>query len=317
MEKIRVKRAYKDKLFRFLFKEKKDLLELYNAINGTAYQDEEALEITTLEDVVYIGMKNDTSFIINSVMNLYEHQSSLNPNMPLRGLFYFSKLYSAYIVANDLNQYGDKKILLPAPRYIVFYNGIQERKDSMEIRLSDSFIKSDPQKDSVEIKAMMLNINIGHNKRLLEQCKKLGEYAKFVDKVRQYLMEGYELSQAIDEGAEWCIKHNVLREILMKNRAEVTELIFAEYDEEKLREIDKRDSQRIGREEGLKQGLEEGMKQGMEQGMKQGMKQGRNRSKVENVEKIMKNLGLDLKAACGVIDITVEEYENIKNEIDQ
>jgi len=292
LETIKVQREYKDRLFRFIFKEKKDLLTLYNAINGTNYQDEEALEITTLEDVVYMGMKNDTSFIINSVMNLYEHQSTMNPNMPLRGLFYFSKLYAAYIAANELNQYGEQLIEIPAPRYIVFYNGAQEQKDLVEFRLSDAFIKPNREKDCVEVKAFMLNINVGHNDELLRQCKKLGEYACFIEKVREQLRLEIELAQAIDAAAEWCIQNDVLKEILMKNRAEVTELIFAEYDEERLREIDRKDYRRratqegfrIGKEEGFQTGKGEGFQTGKEEGFQTGKEEGFQTGKEEGFQ---------------------------------
>ncbi|MCI8745248.1 MAG: hypothetical protein HFI25_06185, partial [Lachnospiraceae bacterium] len=92
----KVNRKYKDVLFRFIFRDKKDLLSLYNAINGTDYKNPEELEINTLENVIYMKMKNDLSFLVGASMNLYEHQSTWNPNMPLRGLFYFAELYERY-----------------------------------------------------------------------------------------------------------------------------------------------------------------------------------------------------------------------------
>ena len=97
MVEHKINKKYKDRVFRVIFHEKKDLLELYNAINDSNYTNPDDLTITTIEDVVYMGMKNDLSFIIGDVMNLYEHQSSFSPNLPLRGLFYFSSLYREYI----------------------------------------------------------------------------------------------------------------------------------------------------------------------------------------------------------------------------
>ena len=117
------RRNYKDSLFRMVFREKKELLSLYNAINGTAYEDPEELIVTTIEDVLYMGRKNDISFLIKDVMNLYEHQSSVNPNMPLRGLIYISMLYQGYIEQNNLDIYSSTQLKLPAPKYLVFYNG--------------------------------------------------------------------------------------------------------------------------------------------------------------------------------------------------
>ena len=84
------KRTYKDELFRMVFSEKKDLLELYNAVNSTDYHNIDDLEINTLDNALYLSVKNDVSFLIDCTMNLYEHQSSYNPNMPLRGLFFIT-----------------------------------------------------------------------------------------------------------------------------------------------------------------------------------------------------------------------------------
>ena len=193
-------------------------------------------------------------------------------------------------------------IQIPAPRYIVFYNGAQEQKDLVEFKLSDAFIKSDQEKDCVEVKAFMLNINVGHNDELLRQCKKLGEYACFIEKVREQLRMEVELAQAIDTAAEWCIQNNVLKEILMKNRAEVTELIFTEYDEERLREIDRKDYRRratqegfrIGKEEGFQTGKEEGFQTGKEEGFQTGKEEGFQTGWKEGHQKVIEE-GIDLK----------------------
>ena len=112
-------RQYKDRLFRFIFKDKQDLLSLYNAVNGSSYDNPDDLEIRTLEDVLYMTMKNDVSFIIDNRMNLYEEQSSWNPNMPLRGLFYFARLYSGYVTEHELDIYADAKQELPFPQFVV------------------------------------------------------------------------------------------------------------------------------------------------------------------------------------------------------
>ena len=119
--RVFVKRKYKDILFRFVFRDKAEILQLYNAINHTNYTNPDELTITTMEDVIYIGMKNDLSFLIANDLNLYEHQSTLNHNMPLRGLLYLAKMYESYIETHHLNRYQNKLIKLPFPRFIVFY----------------------------------------------------------------------------------------------------------------------------------------------------------------------------------------------------
>ena len=89
-KKVTANRNYKDTVFRKLFSDRRNLLSLYNAINGTAYTDETKLEIVTLENAIYMGMRNDLSFLFHSGICLFEQQATRNPNMPLRCLFYIS-----------------------------------------------------------------------------------------------------------------------------------------------------------------------------------------------------------------------------------
>lgn len=126
VQRLFIHKKYKDELFRRIFNNRKSLLELYNAINETEYTEEEYLIIYAMEDVIYLGYKNDVSFIISGMLNLYEHQSTMNPNMPLRGLIYFSKQYETYIAQNNLNIYGERRVKIPFPQYIIFYNGKKE-----------------------------------------------------------------------------------------------------------------------------------------------------------------------------------------------
>lgn len=184
-----VNREYKGRLFRFVFgaeENKVYLLSLCNAVSGTNYTDVDDIEITTLNDAIYIKMKNDISFLIDSQMNLFEHQSTFNPNMPLRGIEYFAELYGNYIKANGLNIYVNSLQKIPTPRYFVFYNGTEEQPDVVKLKLSDAFQIPD---DSGEFEwtATMLNINYEHNQKLLEQCQPLYEYAHFIKLVKECL----------------------------------------------------------------------------------------------------------------------------------
>ena len=263
------KRTYKDSLFRMIFQDREALLSLYNAINGTCYDQPEELIITTLEDAIYLGWKNDVSFLIQDVLSLYEHQSTKNPNMPLRGLFYISSLFRGYLKENELDPYSSALLKLPTPRYIVFYNGTKEEPDRMELRLSDSFIRKEDE-PCIECRVLVLNINYGHNQELMNACRKLYEYAYFVQKVREFLGEGLIRDAAIDRAVVHCIEADILKDFLSRHRAEVKGLFLTEYDE-KLHEQTLREE---GRMEGVKQGIEQGIKQGIEQGIKQGIEQG-------------------------------------------
>ena len=160
MNDYKLNTKYKDRLFRLIFREKKELLELYNALNESNYTNPEDLKITTIEDVVYMGMQNDLSFIIGDEMNLYEHQSTFCPNLPLRGLFYFSSLYKAYVEPIKHRLYSTSELKIPFPQYIVFYNGIEikpERQEAVEQAI-DECIQNDIlaeilRKNSLQIKS--------------------------------------------------------------------------------------------------------------------------------------------------------------------
>ena len=223
-------RTYKDRLFRLLFSDKLTLLELYNALNQTHYTDPEDLELTTLNDVLYMKMKNDVSMLISSHLCLYEHQSTFNPNMPLRGLLYFAELYRQ--IAGSKHLYSTRLISLPTPVYFVFYNGNQEIGEEKVLKLSDAFQHSNEQ-SKMELEAHMININYGHNRELMEQCRTLRDYSILVNKIKSY-GQTMDLTKAIGQAIEECIAEGVLHDFLMKRRIEVVNSLLTEYDEERV-----------------------------------------------------------------------------------
>ena len=243
-------RQYKDRLFRFIFQDKRDLLSLYNAINGSAYDNPDELEIRTLDDVIYMTMKNDVSFLIDNRLNLYEEQSSWNPNMPLRGLFYFAKLYAGYVSEHELDIYADYRQVLPLPQFVVFYIGQDRKFERRTLRLSDSFQSADGVIPCLECPAEVINICTGYNEELIKSCRKLYEYSFLVCTVQEFQAQGYSLAQAVDMAIEICIKQGVLVDFLMRYRAEVTEMILSEYDEERHMKIVQKNSEERGRKEG-------------------------------------------------------------------
>ena len=251
-DRQKINRKYKDRLFRFIFQDKADLLELYNAINGTDYQNTEDLKITTLEDVLYLGMKNDLSFLLSASMNLYEHQSTWNENMPLRGLLYFAELYQNYLEENGYRLTGTgRRLPLPFPRYVVFYNGTKEEPDQTQLLLSDSFPKQDSGKlPCLECRAEILNINRGHNQAIMNHCRRLKEYSEFIEEIRQNLNKGLRLEDAVELGIDACIKRGILADILTKSKTEVRKMLLTEYDEKAEREYLQKEALEIGLEEG-------------------------------------------------------------------
>ena len=230
-------RKYKDRLFRFVFQDKKNLLSLYNAMNGSHYTDEDQLEIFTVENVLYMNFKGDISFLVDPCLYLYEHQSSYNPNMGVRGLIYFAQSYNKYMEKHRLNRFGAKLLSLPKPVFVVFYNGTSWQEEETTLRLSDCFEMDEGEKPCVEVVARMLNINYGKNKELMERCKPLMDYAVFVKKVRDYRKEGGSLEAAINRAIDECIQEDRLRKFLEQHRAEVVEIMLDSYSFENYQKI--------------------------------------------------------------------------------
>ncbi len=225
-KRLSIRRQYKDALFQRCFQDKADLLDLYNALNGTAYEDTDALKINTLDDCIYMSYRNDLSFIISATLNLYEHQASYNPNMPIRGLVYFSRLYEAYIKENRLNIYSRTLVPLPTPKYVIFYNGQDKQPDIRELRLSDAFLEKDGSTPALECVATMLNIHYGHNMELLNKCKRLHDYAYFVGEVNGNMSKGYSLEKSVELAMNKCEDNDILADIIGKHRSEVFHMLL-------------------------------------------------------------------------------------------
>lgn len=260
MPEINIQRNYKDTLFRKLFREKANLLSLYNALNGSSYDNPDDLTINTLENTLYLGMQNDVSFLIDDYLNLYEAQSTWNPNMPLRDFIYLERLYSGYIAENDLDIFGAAKICIPTPHCIVFYNGETQKEDRKILRLSDSFIQPPGQEPALECVVTCLNINYGHNKELMEQCQTLNGYAILIDQIRQQLALQKPLDNAVEHAVKYCIEHDILADFLRSHRMEVIDMLLAEYDAVRHIKSEKEVSYQEGYDSGYNSGTENGIR---------------------------------------------------------
>ena len=215
-----VRRDYKARLFEMIFREKEELLGLYNAVNGTNYSNPDELEINTLENAIYLSMHNDVSFIIDSRLSLYEHQSTYSPNLPLRYLFYVSDLYAK--MTKDSNLYGSRRIMIPAPRFLIFYNGKEERPEREVLELSDAF----------EIQEEELWLN-------------LSDYVIYTSRVRAYA-EQMEIENAVEQAITECIAEGILADFLTRCRGEARKMSIYEYDEERQRIWDREEGEEIG-----------------------------------------------------------------------
>ena len=277
---VKVNRTFKDTVFRMLFKDKKNLLSLYNAVSKSRYTNEDDLQVVTLENAIYMGMKNDLSFILDMNLYLYEHQSTYNPNIPLRNLFYVSSEYQKLVA--DRSLYASTIQKIPEPKFVVFYNGTKNVADYREFRLSDAYEKASGDPD-LELRVIMLNVNDGHNKELMEQCEMMREYSQYVARVRKYTAsKAYTLEQAVERAVQECIEEGILAEFLMANRAEVVKMSIFEYDKEREEKLLRQAEYAAGVEDGLREGeargIEIGKRDGIEIGKRDGIKIGRQKS---------------------------------------
>lgn len=249
-------RNAKDRLFCYVFEhDRKALLQLYNALNHTDYRDEQALQIVTLDNVVYMAMNNDVAFLLIGTLNMYEHQSTFCPNLPLRFLLYIAAEYEGLVAKMNANIYGQNLIPLPAPQCVVFYNGDDEMADEQYLYLTDAFADEKGRKPAscMELTVRMLNINYGHNSDLMAACKRLDEYSCFVDRIKKYRQKGLSTDESIDDAVVYCIDHGIMDDILLPFRAEVKKMLLTEYNERKY--------MRMFRKEARAEGLEEGRAQ--------------------------------------------------------
>lgn len=241
MKLTEANRLYKDRVFKFIFgnpENKEWTLSLYNAVNGSNYSNPDDIQFNTIEDAVYMSMKNDVSFIILDEMNLWEHQSSFNPNMPMRFLTYGTQLYEKYTATSGYYKFSRKLQRLPKPHCICFYNGTKEQPEQQVLKLSDAF----GGEGDIEVKVKMLNVNYGKNRALMETCQPLREYAWLVDRVREHQRVMQNLEAAVDASIDEMPDSFVIRTLIEAHRAGVKKMFLTEYDEEKMKEQERKEA---------------------------------------------------------------------------
>ena len=244
-----IETKYYDRLFKAIFgrnnqQSKQWRLELYNALCGTNYKDPDALEINTIENVIYLTMKNDISFLVDSQMTLFEQQSSYNPNMPLRGLMYFAQLYQMHLTKIGRSLHYSKLVKIPYPKFVVFYNGNKETDDRIFLKLSDAFENKEKEGD-FEWTAEMININQNHNITLQKNCKPLYDYVRYVSKLKNNKKNGLPADKAVSEAIDWAINQNLLNGFFKIQKEEVLAMSLTEFDVEEF----KREMREEGRED--------------------------------------------------------------------
>ena len=297
-----ITREYKDRLFKFIFgneKNKEWTLSLYNAVNGSNYTDADSIKFTTIDDALYISMKNDVSFLISDTLNLYEEQSTYNPNMPLRYLIYAGMSYAKYIETNSIFIYSSQPQHIPSPRCICFYNGNKDAEERTELRLSSLF----DTKGDIEVIVTMININYGKNRELLEECVPLGEYSWFIDKIREY-QKDMEFTAAVDKALDEMPDDFLIKPFLIANRAEVKIMCLTEYDEAKYTDFVRAEGEAIG----ITKGEAIGMTKGEAIGMTKGEAIGESKGMIKTIIGFFKDGLISEKDAAKRANMSLEDF---------
>jgi hypothetical protein len=258
-------REYKSDVFSMLMEDKVNAMQVYNAVNGSDYDDPELVEICNLDRGVSLSIRNDAAFFLDASLSIYEHQSSICPNMPVRSLVYFTNILEKMI--KDRNIYGRKLIKIPVPKFVVFYNGDEDQPEQYDMRLSDAF-EHYVEQPELELICRVYNINKGKNKELLDRCPVMRDYMTFVDYVRFYHRENgrEQLEHSIEQAIDRCIQEGVLKDFLIERRSEVVKMMQLDYTFERQLTLERQDSREEGRAEGRKEGRAEGRTEGRSQG---------------------------------------------------
>ena len=280
-------RAYRDSLFRDIFNNADRLPEIYEALLGikTTASD---ITLATINETLFSGIKNDVGFIVGSQhVLLTEHQSTINANMPLRMLMYLAEIYRRYVDADAV--YRKRLIPLPAPKFYVFYNGIEKMPDTWSLHLSDAF---EGRKADLELAVEIININHQPGRPILEKCHALKSYSVFVAKVRESVKNGSTLEAAVGEAVRYCIANDYLGGYFrQKQKEEVFDMLNFVWDQERALEVR----------------AEEARAEGLSQGLSQGVSQGVLETTITAIRNVMHSMNFSVEKAMDVLQIPADE----------
>ena len=275
-----VNKKYKDTVFRMLFNNPKTALELYNAIFGTDYKDWSVVKINTLENILFMGMKNDISFEIYDMIALIEHQSTISENMPLRMSMYLHRLYEKITNEDDPDAiYGKNLVEVPSPEFIVLYNGKEDFPEEKTLYLSTALKNKNRIKNILDPGVRVININKGVNPELESRSKTLADYINLIAKIREY-EKNHPLEEAIKSAVKYCVDNDILKEFLLEHASEVINMLRTEFNMDT--------ALKVARKEGRQEGLEKGQDYVLEL-MAQGLSYEEIKKKIEESKKTIHN----------------------------
>jgi len=247
-------------VFTLLFSDEDLLRELYCALEDVTLPPDAPVAINTLSDALFMDRINDISFEIDGkLVVLLEHQSTMNPNIPLRMLMYITRIYEK-MIGDDKAVYATKRMRIPFTEFFMLYIGTAKCPDEYTLRLSDLFERPESlglagrNFPALELKVRVININHGRNAGIAGRCKTLYWYSAFIAKVREFEKGLGDRTEAIKRAIKYCRENDILKDFLEKHGTEVQRMLTKEWKLE--------DALAVRYEEGLEDGREEGCEEG-------------------------------------------------------
>ena len=221
----KVKGNVKDSIFCNLFRIKKYLLQLYQALHPEdAGMTEEGLENVTINHVFTNGIYNDLCFIAGGrLILMLEAQSTWSVNVIIRMFIYLAQTYHEYFKGNSINLYGSKKAVMPEPELYVVYTGDRKKRQEY-ISLSEEYFGG--KNTNIELKAKVIYGGKGND--ILEQ------YIKFTKVYNGQVKEHGRTKKAVIETIRICKNENLLKEYLESREKEVVGIMMALFDQEEV-----------------------------------------------------------------------------------
>ena len=298
------KRNYKDNTFCALFSEKKNLIELYNALSGSSFDMDTPVEIVTLDNTFFGDRENDLSFIIdNRWIVLAEQQSTLSPNIPLRMLVYVARQYENLVFSRDI--YSRKLVKIPTPELYVFYNGPQDAPVEQEMKLSDAFM-AECDKIAIEVTVKFINVNYEKGAEILKGCKTMKGYSLLLHMIREECEATGELKTAIEKCIRKCVEEGIIADFLKEHGGEVMSFLFEKLTREECEAIREAD----GFEEGYAKGIEKGEASGFAKGKTEGYEEGEAAGELK-VARAMKAKGMTINEICEITGLKQSQVEEL------
>ena len=263
-------RKHKDSLFVDYFSKDRDwkqhFLSLYNALHGTDLQVETTrLERVNLEQVLYMDYYNDIAVMVNDqFIMMIEHQSTINPNMPLRLLEYITRIYGNRI--DSKSKFSNQLIPLAKPEFVVFYTGNQDLPPESYLYLSDAFPKDASENHlsnselTLELVVKVCKIIGKESSQIVSQCSDLDQYVQFLKLIDKAKSDGQ--AQPLTRAIQKAVRHNVLKDYLERKGGEILSILMTEYDYATDIAVKQEEAFASGRNEGILVGLQQGLQQG-------------------------------------------------------